>query len=89
MRFSTFVSSFFQAPKPLTRTALGALGLAAVAGCSGGPLGGGLFGGDDTTEIDLNDDGRIPVLALEDIVKADARYAGLSVSTPPSYVNNS
>ncbi|MEL6112022.1 MAG: PQQ-binding-like beta-propeller repeat protein [Pseudomonadota bacterium] len=89
MRFSFLSSRLLSVPARPLRTAFGVVGLVMVAGCSGGPLGGGLFGGDDTTEIDLNDDGRIPVLALEDIVKADARYAGLSVSTPPSYVNNS
>ena len=71
------------------KTLLSVIGLTLVAGCSNGPLSGGLFGGDDTNEIDLNDDGRIPVLALDDIVKADSRFAGLSVSAPASYVNNS
>ncbi len=65
-----------------------------MAGCSSNPITGGLSdifsaNGDDDEDDDLNDDGRIPVLALEDIVKVDPRVAGLTVNTPPSYVNSS
>lgn len=64
-----------------------------LVGCSGNPLSsiGDVFSGSgsDDEDDDLDDDGRIPVLALEDIVKADPRLAGLTVTTPPSYVNSS
>ena len=68
---------------------IGLFGVALTA-CSSLPLIGG--GGDDDEDVivdDLDDDGRIPVLALEDIVQADPRLAGLSISSPPSYVNSS
>jgi len=64
--------------------------------CSSNPITGvgNLFrgggGGDEEIEDDdLDDDGRIPVLALEDIVRADPRLAGITVTTPAAYVNNS
>jgi len=88
----SFDSNYYAVFAAARRTCAGLVaiaGLMLLSGCSNGPLGGGLFGGDDVSEIDLNDDGRIPVLALDDIVKADSRYSGLTVSTPPSYVNNS
>ncbi len=63
-----------------------------LASCSINPISAvsNVFSGDGSDEDDgLDDDGRIPVLALEDIVTADARLATLEVSTPPSYVNSS
>jgi len=74
--------------KFLMMLAAGAL----LASCSGNPITNGvgdLFsGGDDDDEI-LDDEGRIPVLALEDIVRVDDRFRDLEVTTPPSYVNSS
>ncbi len=60
----------------------------AITGCSLNPFDG-LFSGDDEIDDELDDDGRIPVLALEDIVKVDPRLVGTTVTIPPSYVNSS
>ena len=78
--------------------ALRALGLAAllslVVACGSNPVSAvtGIFGGDDDEEEEEgaeDDDDRISILALDEQLKADPRYAGASVSVPPSYVNAS
>lgn len=71
-----------------------ALLLAFVSACSSGPIGAvtGFFGDGDDDEEDENapeDDDRISILALDEQLKADPRYAGAPISIPPSYVNAS
>lgn len=68
-----------------------ALALLAASACSSGPFGaiGGLFGGDedDDDEDAPAEEDRISILALDEQLKADPRYAGVVVDIPPSYVN--
>ncbi len=71
-----------------------ALLLAFVSACSSGPIGAvtGIFGGGDDDDEDENapeDEDRISILALDEQLKADPRYAGAPISIPPSYVNAS
>ncbi|MEO1240793.1 MAG: PQQ-binding-like beta-propeller repeat protein [Pseudomonadota bacterium] len=70
-----------------------ALLLAFVSACSSGPIGAvtGIFGGGDDEEDENapEDDDRISILALDEQLKADPRYAGAPISIPPSYVNAS
>jgi len=68
--------------------ALGVASALALSACSTG-LGDVFSGGEKDFEDDLDDEGRIAVLALEDIVRVDPRYASLSVEAPPPYTNNS
>ncbi len=76
------------------RLLLVAVPLLFIAGCSSGPVSAvtGIFDGDDdekkAEEAEEKDD-RISILALEGQLSADPRYAGTSVSVPPSYVNSS
>lgn len=76
--------------------------LAFVSACSSGPIGAvtGFFGessDEDEENADESEDGdddedepeRISILALDEQLKADPRYAGAPISIPPSYVNNS
>ncbi|MEL6361041.1 MAG: PQQ-binding-like beta-propeller repeat protein [Pseudomonadota bacterium] len=65
-----------------------------LTACSSGPIGavGGLFGGDDDddqeeAEKEEEDDDRISILAFEETLTADPRYAGTIVDLPPSYKN--
>ena len=65
-----------------------------LSGCSSGPVGAvtGIFSGDGEEEEETDseeDDERISILALEDELTADPRYAGVLVELPPSYVNES
>ena len=63
--------------------------------CSSGPVQAvtGIFGGDEDEEKDEEDDAeedeRISILALEEELVADPRFAGVSIDLPPSYVNDS
>ena len=63
----------------------------AAVGCSSGPFG--LFGGgDDDDEEEVSEEGaeaenRLSILAFEETLQADPRYAGSSVDVPPSYKN--
>ena len=66
-------------------------GLAAILfGCSSNPIAG-IFGGDDDEDEENApaEDDRISILAVDEQLTADPRYAGVSVSVPPSYVNPS
>lgn len=60
-----------------------------LAGCAN-PIAG-LFGGGDDDKVGSEnapeEDDRISILALDEQLKADPRYAGVSVDVPPSYVN--
>lgn len=64
-----------------------------ASGCSSGPVGAvaGVFGGgddDDDNEGEAPDEeNRISILALEETIEADPRFAGAAVELPPSYVN--
>lgn len=62
----------------------------ALSACGSNPIAG-IFGGDDDeTEGEAPDEeDRISILALEEQLKADPRYAGVTVDIPPSYVNSS
>lgn len=65
-----------------------------LVSCSSNPISGignifGGGGGGDSDDDGLDDEGRIPVLALDDIVRADDRFADLEITTPPAYVNAS
>lgn len=53
---------------------------------------GGVFGGDDDEKNKENEpaeDERISILAFEETLEADPRYAGAQISLPPSYKNTS
>lgn len=75
------------------RGCFSAFALLAAAGCGSNPVSAvtGIFGGDDDEEEDNapEEDDRISILALNEQLKADPRYAGAAVSVPPSYVNAS
>jgi outer membrane protein assembly factor BamB len=63
-----------------------------AAGCSSGPVGAvtGIFGGGDDEEQDEDapaDENRISILALEETIEADPRFAGATIELPPSYAN--
>ena len=64
-----------------------------ASGCSSGPVGAvaGIFGGgddDDDKEGEAPDEeNRISILALEETIEADPRFAGATVELPPSYAN--
>ncbi len=63
-----------------------------ASACSSGPLGAvaGVFGGDgdDSKEGDAPDEeNRISILALEETIEADPRFAGVPIELPPSYAN--
>jgi len=75
------------------RNLLAALALALVASCGSNPVSAvtGIFGGGDDDKEDNapEEDDRISILALDQQVTADPRYAGAPVEVPPSYVNAS
>ncbi|MEZ5891658.1 MAG: PQQ-binding-like beta-propeller repeat protein [Parvularculaceae bacterium] len=82
-----------KAPIALWRALLTALSLTALAACSSGPVGK-IFGGEEKKkekeeEKKAEDDKRISILALEQELAADPRYAGVTIDLPPSYVNAS
>ncbi|MEO1136654.1 MAG: PQQ-binding-like beta-propeller repeat protein, partial [Pseudomonadota bacterium] len=71
------------------RVLLSAIGFSLLAGCGSNPITN-LFGGGETDDPDApEEDDRISILALEQELTADPRYAGLTVEVPPSYVNAS
>lgn len=49
----------------------------------------GIGGGDDDDETAEDEDERISILALDQALTADPRYAGATIDIPPSYVNAS
>ena len=76
--------------------ALFILALAALAApaCSSGPIGAvtGIFGGgddDDEKENAPAEDDRISILAVDEVIEADPRFAGAEIELPPAYVNTS
>ncbi|MEO0399782.1 MAG: PQQ-binding-like beta-propeller repeat protein [Pseudomonadota bacterium] len=81
----------------LRLVAVGLLALIVAAGCSSGPLGAvsGVFGGggddddedEEVSEEAAKDENRLSILAFEETLQADPRYAGLTVDVPPSYKN--
>lgn len=61
-----------------------------AAACSSNPITGIFSGGDDDDEENAPDEeDRISILALEEQLAPDPRYAGATVSIPPSYINPS
>jgi outer membrane protein assembly factor BamB len=71
-----------------SRAAVSALALALLAGCASNPIAGIFGGGDDDEEENAPaEDDRISILALDQQLQADPRYAGVSIDVPPSYVN--
>lgn len=64
-----------------------------LSGCSSGPIGAvtGIFSGDDDEEEEdaPPEDERISILALEEELTADPRFAGMTLDLPPSYANAS
>lgn len=79
--------------KALFRASLLALACSAVlSGCSSGPVGAvtGVFAGDKEKKGEENKpekENRISILALEDTLEPDPRFAGADVSLPPAYKN--
>lgn len=78
------------------RAALAAFPLAAafmLSACGSNPVTNavsGVFGGgDDEDENAPAEEDRISILALDDTIEADPRYAGASISLPPAYQNDS
>ena len=76
-----------------TRLALGTAAFAVLAGCSSNPVGG-LFGrGGDAESASVEaveeekDDGRVPVLALQQALDPDPQYAALDIVVPPAFAN--
>ena len=75
--------------------ALGAMTL--LNGCSSGPLGAvaGVFGDSEEEKKEKEEaaqkeeDERISILAFDETLTADPRYAGLSIELPPAYTNQS
>ncbi|WP_411818502.1 PQQ-binding-like beta-propeller repeat protein [Hyphococcus sp. DH-69] len=72
------------------RALLVALGLSLLSACGSNPITG-LFGGDDSDENGEapEEDERISILALDQALAPDPRFAGVTVEVPPSYVNQS
>lgn len=64
---------------------------ALLSACASNPIAGIFGGGDDDDKENASDDedGRISILALDESLSADPRYAGVSVEVPPPYVNAS
>lgn len=77
-------------PLSVGRIFLLAAAMAVLSGCGSNPITN-LFGGDDEDKNGEapEEDDRISILALEQELSADPRYAGVEVSVPPAYVNPS
>lgn len=63
-------------------------------GCSSGPVSAvtGIFGGDDEkkkADDAPEEDDRISILAVDEEIEADPRFAGVDIELPPSYANTS
>lgn len=72
-----------------SRALLLALGFSLVAACGSNPISG-LFGGSDKKDGEApEDEDRISILALDEQLTADPRYAGATIDLPPAYVNSS
>lgn len=71
------------------RAVLAAVAFAFLAGCGSNPITN-LFSGKEKDDPNAPDEEtRISILALEQELAPDPRYAGISVETPPAYVNSS
>ncbi len=71
-----------------------ALAALAAPACSSGPIGAvtGIFGGggdDDDKKNAPEEDDRISILAIDEVIEADPRFAGAEIELPPAYVNTS
>ncbi|WP_425409192.1 PQQ-binding-like beta-propeller repeat protein [Hyphococcus sp.] len=72
------------------RAAMLASALLLLSGCGSNPITNLFDGDDENTEGEAPDEeDRISILALEQQLQADPRYAGASIEIPPSYVNSS
>ncbi|MCB2112914.1 MAG: PQQ-binding-like beta-propeller repeat protein [Parvularculaceae bacterium] len=76
------------------RVLLLAFAVLGAPACSSGPIGAvaGIFGGGDDDETEENapkEEDRISILAVDEQIEADPRYAGVALELPPSYVNTS
>lgn len=86
-------------PAGVSHSALLLLAFAALAlpACSSGPIGAvtGIFGGGDDDEEKKKEgdapeeEDRISILAVDERIEADPRFAGVEIELPPSYVNAS
>ena len=73
-----------------TRILLLAVGIALLSACSSNPISGVFAGGDKKKDENApEDEDRISILALDQQLTADPRYAGAVIEIPPSYVNQS
>lgn len=73
----------------LSRALLVAVGFTLIAACGSNPITN-LFSGKETDDPDApEEDDRISILALEEQLRADPRFAGAPIEIPPSYVNAS
>lgn len=71
------------------RAVLAAVAFVFLAGCGSNPITN-LFSGKEKDDPNAPDEEeRISILALEQELAPDPRYAGMTVETPPSYVNSS
>lgn len=72
-----------------SRALLLAVGFSLVAACGSNPISG-IFGGSDKKDGKApEDEDRISILALDEKLTADPRYAGATIDLPPAYVNSS
>ncbi|MEM8771073.1 MAG: PQQ-binding-like beta-propeller repeat protein [Pseudomonadota bacterium] len=74
---------------PAFKIILGALAMTLLGACSSNPISGLFGGGDDSAAKGEapDEDDRISILALDEQLTPDPRYAGVAVEVPPSYVN--
>ena len=76
-------------PFSLWRALLVALGFTLIVACGSNPVSR-LFGGKEKDDPNApKDEDRISILALEEQLAADPRYAGVPIDIPPAYVNAS
>ena len=73
------------------RILLLAIAVCAVPACSTGPIGKIFGGGGDKKKDDTapKEEDRISILAVDERVEADPRFAGVDIELPPAYVNTS
>jgi hypothetical protein len=76
-------------PFSLWRALLVAFGFTLIAACGSNPITN-LFSGKEKDDPNApEEEDRISILALEEQLAADPRYAGVTIDIPPAYVNAS